>query len=338
LGENVKVAIITPHFLQAATGNAVTVQRLERHLSSAGVTVKVFSLDESSSPEITLAVKLFSPDVIHAFHAVRCGPLAAFLAGELNRPFIVTITGTDLYGDKATSAGISEKDVFEKASAVVTFQQAIGERVSALFPAAAGNVVVVHQGVELPENQVEEQSGETGFTFFLPAGLRPVKNVLFPLMPLFKLHARYPQVRLVLAGPPIDPEYSETVMEAVGANPFSSWIGEIRHSEMSRHYRSANVILNTSLSEGGMANSLLEAMAHCRPVLASDVEGNRFLKDGVTGLLYTDESDFMEKAERLILDGFLRRRLGEAGRKYLQENCSPEDEAGRHVELYGRVM
>jgi len=106
---------------------------------------------------------------------------------------------------------------------------------------------------------------------------------------------------------------------------------------MSRLYRSASVVLNTSLSEG-MANSLLEGMAHQRPVLASAVEGNRFLEDGVTGLLYSGEGEFMAKAEKLILDGSLREKLGEAGKRYLLENCSPEVEAGSYVELYERVI
>jgi L-malate glycosyltransferase len=80
-------------------------------------------------------------------------------------------------------------------------------------------------------------------------------------------------------------------------------------------------------------------MAHKRPILASSVEGNcSFLEDGVTGLLYSGEEDFMEKAEKLILDSCLRKKLGEAGRKYLLENCSPEVEVGRHIELYERVL
>ena len=333
-----KVAIITPYFLQATTGNGVTVARIRGNLSACGADVKVFSLDESSPSEIAASLKRFSPDVIHAFHSLRCGPLASSLSGELDRPFIVTITGTDLYRDVATSSGIAEQDVLAKASAIVTFQQAIKERVSALFPPSAGKVTVIPQGVELPGSPVDEQQSEANFTFLLPAGIRPVKNVLFPFRPLAALNLKNPQVRLVIVGPPIDPAYSEEVSKAVRANPFSSWAGEVPHSGMPQLYRSAGVVLNTSLSEGGMANSLLEGMAHQRPVLASAVEGNRFLEDGVTGLLYSGEAEFMQKAERLILDGSLRKKLGEAGRGYLLENCSPEIEAGRYMELYERVI
>jgi glycosyltransferase involved in cell wall biosynthesis len=337
-GEDVKVAIITPYFHQATTGNAVTARRVKRYLSACGVDVGVFSLDQSSPSEITDAVKRFSPDVIHAFHSLRCGPLASSLSGELHRPFIVTITGTDLYRDVTNAFGIAEQDVHAKASAIVTFQHAIKERVAALFPSSAGKLAVIPQGVELLENPVDEHLSADPFIFFLPAGIRPVKNVLFPLRPLASLSTRFPRVRLVIVGPAIDPGYAEKLLETVRANPFSSWAGEVPHSEMPQFYRSASVILNTSLSEGGMANSLLEGMAYNRPVLASAVEGNCFLEEGVTGLLYSGEAEFMAKAERLILDGSLRKKLGEAGRGYLLENCSPEVEAVRYIELYERVI
>lgn len=332
-----KVAIITPYFHQATTGNAVTVERITRYLSASGVTVRVLSFDELSPLEVVASAKQFSPDIIHAFHAVRCGHLAAALSKELRRPFIVTITGTDLYRDMAVSSGIDEQGVFAKASAIVTFQHASKERVAALFPLSADKVAVIPQGVELPENPTAEHRSDSPFVFLLPAGIRPVKNVLFPFRPLAGLSTRYPQIRLVITGPAIDPEYAKEVLAAVRANPFASWAGEVPHSEMSQLYRSADVVLNTSLSEG-MANSLLEGMAHKRPVLASAVEGNRFLEDGVTGLLYSGEADFMAKAERLILDGSLRKKLGEAGRRYLLENCSPEVEAGRYIELYEKVI
>ena len=82
-----------------------------------------------------------------------------------------------------------------------------------------------------------------------------------------------------------------------------------------------------------------EALAFGKPVLASDVEGNRSLvRDGDTGLLYVDEADFLRKAERLYADAGLRERLGENGRRFVSENFAPEKEAEAYMELYGAVM
>jgi glycosyltransferase involved in cell wall biosynthesis len=103
-------------------------------------------------------------------------------------------------------------------------------------------------------------------------------------------------------------------------------------------YQEASVVLNTSRFEGGMANSLLEAMAWGRPVLASDIEGNRSLvTDGVTGLLYRDAGDFRDKAGMLIADPALRLKLGMAGHRLVEEHHSPEREAQAYLRLYGEI-
>ena len=83
---------------------------------------------------------------------------------------------------------------------------------------------------------------------------------------------------------------------------------------------------------------MLEALAFGKPVLAADIEGNRSLiKDGVTGLLYRNETEFWGKAERLLSDAGLGQRLGGQGRRFVLENFPPEREAEAYVALYGVV-
>jgi glycosyltransferase involved in cell wall biosynthesis len=144
---------------------------------------------------------------------------------------------------------------------------------------------------------------------------------------------------LRLVGPVIDRGYAEAVRAAVAAFPFASCPGPVDHSEMAGLYRRSHVVLNTSRFEGGMANSLLEAMAWGRPVLASDVEGNRSLiTDGVNGLLYRDEQEFVAKAEMLLSDTGLCLRLGTAGRDTVSRNHAPIDEAAKYLDLYRSII
>jgi glycosyltransferase involved in cell wall biosynthesis len=99
----------------------------------------------------------------------------------------------------------------------------------------------------------------------------------------------------------------------------------------------ADIVLNCSLAEGGMANSVLEALACGRAVLASDIEGNRSLIDnGVTGLLFSGPGDFAGKAARLLGDPALRQKLGEAGRARASRFGLPA-EIERYLELYVAV-
>jgi glycosyltransferase involved in cell wall biosynthesis len=99
-----------------------------------------------------------------------------------------------------------------------------------------------------------------------------------------------------------------------------------------------DVVLNCSISEGGMANSVLEALVAGRAVVAADIEGNRSLiEDGVTGLLFRSDDELEAGAERLISDPVLRARLGAAGRARVAALYPREREIGGYLEVYRRL-
>jgi glycosyltransferase involved in cell wall biosynthesis len=100
----------------------------------------------------------------------------------------------------------------------------------------------------------------------------------------------------------------------------------------------SDVVLNCSLSEGGMANSVLEALALGRAVLASDIPGNRSLvEDGVTGLLFGTPEELAAKADRLLKDPDLRARLGQAGRERVSARFGRDRETDGYVAAYTRL-
>ena len=99
--------------------------------------------------------------------------------------------------------------------------------------------------------------------------------------------------------------------------------------------RVVDVVVNSSLSEGGMSNALLEAMSRGVAVLASDIAGNRsIIVDGGDGLLFTSEEDFEAKAERLIVDPDLRRRLGRKAREKIEKEFPREKEIDAYEAFY----
>lgn len=58
--------------------------------------------------------------------------------------------------------------------------------------------------------------------------------------------------------------------------------------------------------------------------LAADVAPYREIKDGETGLLYKNETEFVQKLSKLIEDEQLRLRLGHAAKKWILENRTPQ--------------
>jgi glycosyltransferase involved in cell wall biosynthesis len=166
------------------------------------------------------------------------------------------------------------------------------------------------------------------------AGIRPVKRPLFPLAPLAPVAERFPGLELRYVGPILDAAEGEALSRALRGVGWARYVGEVPHAAMPAMLGEADVVLNCSRSEGGMANSVLEALAFGRAVLASDIEGNRsVIEHGVTGLLFSDRDDFAAGAERLLGDDGLRCRLGEAGRARVA-GFPPRDEADCYARLY----
>ncbi len=88
-----------------------------------------------------------------------------------------------------------------------------------------------------------------------------------------------------------------------------------------------------------MANSILEALAYGKAVLAADIEGNRSLiADGKTGFLYQNERQFLQKAEQLVCRPDMRAAFGAAGRKLVRERFAPEKEIAGYLRLYQGVL
>jgi len=93
--------------------------------------------------------------------------------------------------------------------------------------------------------------------------------------------------------------------------------GLIGFNELPRYYRSADLVLSASHSDGSSI-SLLEAMACGCPVLVSDIPGNReWVQPGVNGWLFPDgDADALAEAILHALDQ--RSRLPEMGRQARQ--------------------
>lgn len=87
----------------------------------------------------------------------------------------------------------------------------------------------------------------------------------------------------------------------------------------------------------GMPLAILEAMASGLPVVVSDIPGNRDLvSGGEDGFTFADDddADLADKLAPLVADGYLRHRLGTAGREKVIQSYNLEDRMKRMVQLY----
>lgn len=125
---------------------------------------------------------------------------------------------------------------------------------------------------------------------------------------LIKAFRRLPEsdVRLVLAGEAFDQTYDSYLRRVTDGDPRVVFAGSVTGDDAGCLLRGAYAFCNPSSSEG-ICISLLEAMAHRVPVIASDIEGNR-------EVLSDDSALWFPPLDIDALHGTLRLALDEPGR------------------------
>lgn len=335
-----RVALLTPFAPPSVRGNAITVERIAAGLRERGLDVRIWDLATTSDRDVQAGIEADRPTLVHAFHAWRSGPLGLRVARRLEIPLVVTLTGTDANVDLFDAArAATVRRVLEGAAAVVAFHDSIARRVTTALPDVLARCAIVPQAVALGETPYDLEAlwplPADRVLFLFPAGIRPVKQPRLPLAAFRHLVERRPHVRLGYVGPVIDDAEGAALTRELNGLAWARYLGSVPHAQMAALLRESDVVLNCSLSEGGMANAVLEALAVGRAVLAADIEGNRSLvEDGVTGLLFRDDAGLLSAAERLVDDPALRRRLGQAGRARVLATYAPAREIDGYVALY----
>ncbi len=336
------------------TGNAITVERWHRSLAAKGEMVEVVATEEAGTADLLERARRFQPQIIHVHQAHRAGARlleAEIAAGWEGIPIIVSPAGTDINEgmDSAEKKEILFKILY-KAKGIVVQGRGTLERLKEMLPNFPYFIFHIPKSVSwlgAEEFGLRRKLGwERGdFVFFLPAGIRPVKRNLECLEGLAKVHAACPRVRVLFAGPILDAQYGSAFQKRIGElGYFSHWIPSIPPEAMRSVYEAADVVLNTSHSEG-LSNVLLEAMSIGRPILASDRQGNRWpvlgeRGDAPSGVLFdpNDADDFARKAIALVLDEQLRERLGRAGKRRAAAFPTPEEEAEGFIDAYRALL
>lgn len=335
------VVLLSPTPLDAPRGNAVTVARITRGLRARGVDARVWHApDASTAAALASDAARMRPSLVHAFHARHTGPLGRTLATAAGAPLVVTLTGTDVSDDLGDPAhGLPVRETLRAAAAVTAFHESVVATLGADGPALRDRLTVVPQSVcfePAGSTPAPSISGEPCLLF--PAGIRAVKRPGLPLTALEGLARRRSALRLWYAGPVLESAEEARLLGGLATRPWARYLGAVPHAAMPALLAAADIVLNCSRSEGGMANAVLEALALGRAVLASDIPGNRSLiEPGVTGLLWNSPAELAEGAERLAAEPELRRRLGEAGRRLVAERFTPAVEADGYLAVYARV-
>jgi L-malate glycosyltransferase len=170
------------------------------------------------------------------------------------------------------------------------------------------------------------------------ASLLPIKDHASLLTAVGTLAPRWPKVRLVVVGQGPERSALEALASQLGIGSVVRFAG-LRPQTPSFHFL-FDISVLCSVSEG-FPNSLVEAMAAGRPIVATDVGGVRdAVLDGETGLLVHAGApgELANAIETLLADPARRERMGATGSRVARERFHAGVVLATLQDLYDQLL
>lgn len=253
-------------------------------------------------------------------------------------PLVVSVHGRDLIPEPDPAAidrGV--RTILRLASALVSPSASFASMIEARYPSCRGKVAIVSHGIAEP---APAPAAPWPRPYVLcVAGLKPLKNLDRLITAFARVASRHAAVDLILAGSgPLQDELTRQVRD-LGLETRVRFLGSIPPEETGIWQSWASVVAAPSPKETfGLAAA--EAMIRGRPVLVAR-EGalGELVDDGITGLAASaDQPDEMAaQIERLLGDGDLARRIGEAGRAAIKARCAPASMVAGYEAVFAGV-
>ena len=195
-----------------------------------------------------------------------------------------------------------------------------------------GKCTLVYNGVELPELSSEVRAryrhelgvGEENQLIAVIGRLAPQKGFDMALEAFAALHQIIPSVRMVLVGSGDFFQVYRDLAENLGIDKFVTFTGH--RDDVSGFFQASDLFWLTSRKEG-MANVMLEAMAHKKAVVAFNVAGvDEILIDGENGFIINQDTTnhLVECSEKILMDDKLKEQVGCAAFKTVKNDFSKE--------------
>lgn len=334
--------LLTPYFFENR-GNSTTAKRISSGLQQNGLDVTVFAYDEATATSIDeIQQAADCCDLIHIIHFYRFTKWLKKTNFQLKKPYILTSGGTDVNQNLYNKANRTEMEaLIQEAKVITVFTNDAKEKLFNAYHHLKLRIEVIPQSVWFPTHEVN------GFDFnlpkgypaiLLPAGLRKVKDIFFLMDELRILKKKYLHLQFVIAGVVLDEKIYEKLRTYIKKYAWVHFFENVPLEKMVSLYEWADVVLNTSISEG-QSSALLEAMDRGCIILGRNNPGNAsMIHDGINGFLFEDGHDFLKKFESILNDDAQAETIIENGKSYVWANHRFEDEIVAFIKLYEQCL
>ena len=321
-------------------------------LKEMGIPVYVWGVDKlyglRAMGKFFGLVRLFKtlhPDIVHTylFSANIFGILAAVLAGVPVRISSRREVGTW----KGAPHIVAERVISRLCDTILVPSNAIKDFAVRHEHVPAHKFTVIHNGIkedrfnaDAEESEIKTELGISSRDLVIGsiANTIPVKDhdTLFQVAD--RITDRFPDAKFILIGGGKLLEHFRQKAKEKGKDDRIKYLGY--RIDVEKILPLFDVYICTSLMEG-FSNSILEAMAAGKPVVATKVGGNcESVKDGENGLLVApkDVDAFTEQISRLLTDRSLRQDMGRKAKEIFDQQFTLTRMVGRFKHMYSNLL
>jgi putative glycosyltransferase (TIGR04348 family) len=291
-----RIVIVTPAPPGSRKGNRITASRWARMLRSLGHQVVVREKFQGERCDLLVA--------LHARKSAN--DVAQFRRANRDRPIVLVLTGTDLYGDIHSSRAAQK--TLDLADRLVLLQPAGESELPKRLRSKAR--VIFQSAISRPSRPRPLKSV---FEISVCGHLRPVKD---PFRAAIAARSLPPEsrIRITQIGAALTDSMKQRAAAEVLRNSRYRWSGEVSNSQARRLVSRSRLLVLSSKLEGG-ANVISEALADDVPVLSTRISGS-------IGLLGEDYEGYFEVGDtRGLTDLMLRCEQDERFLTTLRKQC-----------------
>ncbi len=323
------------------------VEKLARELGIMTTVIsKKMPLDPSLIWRLSAYLKKNMIDLMHT-HTLNGNFYGRFAAALAGIPTVTTMHG---YMDELSAKNLNSRArlfyrvdrlMWPMSSKFIAVTPGIGKRLMQQGM-AAGKVEVIANAIDLPrrghtaEPDIRRDLGirPSSTVVTIVGRLVPVKNHDLFIRAAKDVLEKAPDTQFLIAGDGPLAEKLKGLSDGLGIGEnviFAGW-----RNDMGNIYAATDILVLCSSSEG-LPFAILEAMAHGKAVIATDIkEIGEVVINGDTGLLVPpgDVGALAGAIAKLVKDPLLRKRLGSGGRALVEKNFSVKTMVNRVLGIY----
>jgi glycosyltransferase involved in cell wall biosynthesis len=290
-------------------------------------------------------------DLVHSY-LITPGILVRLASGRRRRHGLV-VSMRNVLVDLPAHALFLERALARRADLMIANAEAVRRDVESRFPSWRGRVRVVPNGIDPPavtddlEHRAHElrksTRGGEGILLGLVGRVERQKNPMLLLSAVAKLPGDVrDRLRVVWVGSPIDDGLMVRVRRRLASEPWGDRVAFLPVTrDISAVYLAIDALALCSSWEG-FPNVVLEALAHGRPVVSTDVgDASAMVVPGKTGWLVPPEDPAAlagALSELVASEPGERERMGRSGRQLVQERFSVGQLVDRTMGVYDEVL